>query len=927
MKPIAKHAHARVNSSKALDKRHVECVRSAKILKLFRTYLAPDSTYTAQWFEAARRCPDVAREVVKNIPIATLLRFGNEFVLGGEVLREMWVASYSQLSNTQQKIWRNALTDETVLEAGPWLFSQGAQFQRRWCNTFAYCEPKTRKSRIENLSDEALLAASSLVCSGKAPWLEARWLRMFDAEGRVDDTADLTAKIFVRSKAMIESEGDVAQCWLSVFSNQSGERQNSVLRALSDRVVLDNEPFFLEAPQTCMHDRWIHALRAMPRRDADLHLHFLDDATVRKLSSLFLREGGALTARWCVAMEAEIRRFPAEVMHAHGGSILGCGEDFLRSKKSWIRDFWLNTAKNYHNDPRVKEALDGLSPVLIAELGTHILEIGEVGIAIYCNAVKHLTDAQWKHVRGKVRNDVVLKYGVYFLNSSSRLYARWLISMQESTIEESSRALCLPGVLQASLGLLASISFIVSKLPADSAQRTVLFSQLDNEFCLSRGAPLFNIPEFNDRWLQAYRQSPELLVERKIYREKHGRIFLLGTGLSIREIACIQTGIYRPRNEPQYNTRAARKRWLHSHLPVTFLRVPDLQIARANLFPEGLDAFKKMALDAWLSRFKIKFVGEAGFDAGGPMKNFLVEFLRACTAESYGYWSVSESDNHKIFIKPSGAMQLSEESLEHYLVMGRAFALAHRRDVPLPFGLPSCMLKHLRGEDLIFDDLRDVDLDTHTNLSRLRGLSADDLEAMDLNFTICVTSEGRTREHVLVSGGEAMVVTHDNLEHYLRAYAIHRLETQIRAPLNAFLLGFYELIPASLLQRFTWRQLGTLLCGSPTIDVDDWQANAVIQGGDANTPVVMWLWETVRNFNDADRHRFLEHVTATPNPPAAGFARLGKKFTITLVADGDRLPVAHTCFNRLDLPRYANKAIFDAKFVHFMAQDGAIRLV
>ena len=57
------------------------------------------------------------------------------------------------------------------------------------------------------------------------------------------------------------------------------------------------------------------------------------------------------------------------------------------------------------------------------------------------------------------------------------------------------------------------------------------------------------------------------------------------------------------------------------------------------------------------------------------------------------------------------------------------------------------------------------------------------------------------------------------------------------------------------------------------------------------------------------RIRLLQFVTGTSRVPMNGFSELQgsngpQKFTIEKWGDSDKLPRAHTCFNRLDLPPY-----------------------
>ena len=113
---------------------------------------------------------------------------------------------------------------------------------------------------------------------------------------------------------------------------------------------------------------------------------------------------------------------------------------------------------------------------------------------------------------------------------------------------------------------------------------------------------------------------------------------------------------------------------------------------------------------------------------------------------------------------------------------------------------------------------------------------------------------------------------------------------------------------------FDYQELELLLCGLPTIDVNNWKANTdYVAGYHQNHRVIQWFWKVVEEFNDEQRARLLQYVTGTARVPVAGFQALqGKdgdvrKFTIKLISSATySSPIAHTCFNRIDLPDYKN---------------------
>ena len=144
--------------------------------------------------------------------------------------------------------------------------------------------------------------------------------------------------------------------------------------------------------------------------------------------------------------------------------------------------------------------------------------------------------------------------------------------------------------------------------------------------------------------------------------------------------------------------------------------------------------------------------------------------------------------------------------------------------------------------------------------------------------------------------------------------------------LQAFRAGLGVFVKAPLLRILrrccTVGEVQLLLCGTPTIDVDDWQTSATTRGYHADSKEVRWFWSVVRRMGAEQRARLLHFCTGSTRVPAVGFANLMgfngamQRFCIERV-DGDhlRLPTAATCFNTLRLPRYTDEAQLEQRLL------------
>ncbi|XP_016381883.1 E3 ubiquitin-protein ligase NEDD4-like [Sinocyclocheilus rhinocerous] len=126
--------------------------------------------------------------------------------------------------------------------------------------------------------------------------------------------------------------------------------------------------------------------------------------------------------------------------------------------------------------------------------------------------------------------------------------------------------------------------------------------------------------------------------------------------------------------------------------------------------------------------------------------------------------------------------------------------------------------------------------------------------------------------------------------------------------------GLFEysatIILIDLIKIFDENELELLMCGLGDVDVNDWRQHTVYKNGYCpNHPVIQWFWKAVLLMDAEKRIRLLQFVTGTSRVPMNGFAELygsngPQLFTIEQWGTPDKLPRAHTCFNRLDLPTY-----------------------
>lgn len=73
-----------------------------------------------------------------------------------------------------------------------------------------------------------------------------------------------------------------------------------------------------------------------------------------------------------------------------------------------------------------------------------------------------------------------------------------------------------------------------------------------------------------------------------------------------------------------------------------------------------------------------------------------------------------------------------------------------------------------------------------------------------------------------------------------------RFVERVQKQMNAFLAGFNDLIPLSIVKIFDEHELELLMCGIQHIDVKDWKQNSLYKGDyHANHIVIQWFWRVI----------------------------------------------------------------------------------
>ncbi|XP_025037191.2 E3 ubiquitin-protein ligase NEDD4-like isoform X5 [Pelodiscus sinensis] len=333
----------------------------------------------------------------------------------------------------------------------------------------------------------------------------------------------------------------------------------------------------------------------------------------------------------------------------------------------------------------------------------------------------------------------------------------------------------------------------------------------------------------------------------------------------------------------------------------------EMKLHRSNVFEESYRRIMSVKRpDVLKARLWIEFESEKGLDYGGVAREWFFLLSKEMFNPYYGLFEYSATDNYTLQINPNSGL-CNEDHLSYFTFIGRVAGLAVFHGKLLDGFFIRPFYKMMLGKQITLKDMESVDSEYYNSL---KWILENDPTELDLMFCIDEENFGQTYQVDLKPNGSEITVTNENKREYIDLVIQWRFVNRVQKQMNAFLEGFTELLPIDLIKIFDENELELLMCGLGDVDVNDWRQHTIYKNGYCpNHPVIQWFWKAVLLMDAEKRIRLLQFVTGTSRVPMNGFAELygsngPQLFTIEQWGSPEKLPRAHTCFNRLDLPPY-----------------------
>uniref|UniRef100_A0A8C7NR03 HECT and RLD domain containing E3 ubiquitin protein ligase 3 n=1 Tax=Oncorhynchus mykiss TaxID=8022 RepID=A0A8C7NR03_ONCMY len=319
---------------------------------------------------------------------------------------------------------------------------------------------------------------------------------------------------------------------------------------------------------------------------------------------------------------------------------------------------------------------------------------------------------------------------------------------------------------------------------------------------------------------------------------------------------------------------------------------------------------------------KVIFDGEEAVDAGGVTKEFFLLLLKELMDPVYGMFTQYTQSN---------LLWFSDKCFVEYNwfnLIGIICGLAIYNSTVVDLHFPLVLYKKLLGVAPTLEDLKELSPTEGRSLQQLLDHEEDDVEeTFCLNFAITREYYGLTEVKELIPGGDRITVDKNNREEFVEAYLKYMFRDSVSELYQAFSSGFLKVCGGKILSLFQPSELMAMVVGNNNYNWEEMEKNAVYKGEySATHPTVRMFWEVFHEFPLEKKKRFLLFLTGSDRIPIHGMESLRISIQSTS-AEEHYLPVAHTCYNLLDMPRYQTKETLHRRLTQAVEQYEGFSLV
>uniref|UniRef100_A0A674APS2 HECT and RLD domain containing E3 ubiquitin protein ligase 4 n=1 Tax=Salmo trutta TaxID=8032 RepID=A0A674APS2_SALTR len=369
--------------------------------------------------------------------------------------------------------------------------------------------------------------------------------------------------------------------------------------------------------------------------------------------------------------------------------------------------------------------------------------------------------------------------------------------------------------------------------------------------------------------------------------------------------------------------QAQRQNFSSMFLPVVESVNPCLIliVRRENIVGDTMEVLRKSKNVDYKKPLKVIFVGEEAVDAGGVRKEFFLLIMRELLDPKYGMFRYYEESRLIWFANKT----FEDIDLFHLIGVICGLAIYNLTIVDLHF--PVALYKKLLKRNPTLDDLKELMPDVGRSLQQLLDYTEDDVEdTFCLNFTVTVENFGATEVLELVPNGMDICVDNSNRPEFVSAYVDYIFNKSVASLFESFFAGFHKVCGGKVLELFQPNELQAMVIGNTNYDWKELEKSTEYKGEYwAENPTIKFFWEVFHDLSLEKKKLFLLFLTGSDRIPILGMKSL--KLVIQPTGGGEHyLPVAHTCFNLLDLPKYSSRETLQNKLLQAIDHNQGFNL-
>ncbi|EQC37606.1 hypothetical protein SDRG_05200 [Saprolegnia diclina VS20] len=344
---------------------------------------------------------------------------------------------------------------------------------------------------------------------------------------------------------------------------------------------------------------------------------------------------------------------------------------------------------------------------------------------------------------------------------------------------------------------------------------------------------------------------------------------------------------------------------------------------------QGLKSYKPAEFCASSRLYTVTFLGENAIDVGGPYRETFSQFAAELQSAQLPLLLPTPNHVHNVGNNRDAYVLHPTVSPSLLIFLGKLLGVAMRSKEYLALNLSQVVWKLLTHETLTIDDLEAIDSLVVSSMNSIRRIDSDGVDANSFEDVIqetFATLSTDNRTVPIVPGGDAIAVTFENRGAFADGVETYRLH-EFDAAAKFLREGLGLVVPLQVLRLFSWREVEMMVCGSPAIDMDLLKECTEYSCCEPTDAHVKWFWEVLcDDFSEESKRMFLKFTWGRIRLPRskAEFGQLFKLQNNARDPPDTYLPVSHTCFFSLELPKYSSKAILTQRLMYAIYNCHAI---